>query len=533
MSVHRIFKLTRCLLRINTGFVRRPQASRGGTIRQRTAMLFAVGLLCGGSLIYSYVRMLHRAYASFLDMGIPAGFPIVFMGAFQLLLLFAGTFFIVHLFCYSGDDVELLHMPIEPGVLLTSKLLVAILYGYLLELLLLAPVFILYGAHHFSAGFAVTAAAALLAVPMISLVLLAAVAMISLKVAQRYTRVHPGLLGLAGCLLLVAGAAWKAGGVFRADAFGGLLERLNAFNGYHWSLASALLVGLSGTGLLLYGLAGRRLFRSGLILPRGAGSGNASAALATSAIRFHGRASPFVSCFVKEWRLFFREPVFVINGVFGILLPPLLLPLAFRQGTVDGGASMTFREGMEKEPFLTTIAALGVIVTTSAIHAAASSSVSREGRHFWICRMIPVPWETQLLAKLVFAFTLSCCGLVTNCLIFLLHFGYRPSQIVIIFTIGASFCWLWSVIGVLIDASRPKLDWVNKSEAVKQNLNVVLAMLVSLSLIALHGMLLVLALERGWSESGIWISLAAVPVVLSAALCFRLIAMCRRQERDG
>ena len=35
-----------------------------------------------------------------------------------------------------------------------------------------------------------------------------------------------------------------------------------------------------------------------------------------------------------------------------------------------------------------------------------------------------------------------------------------------------------SLVGMLIDASRPKLDWINEQQAIKQNVNVLLHMLV-------------------------------------------------------
>jgi ABC-2 type transport system permease protein len=41
-----------------------------------------------------------------------------------------------------------------------------------------------------------------------------------------------------------------------------------------------------------------------------------------------------------------------------------------------------------------------------------------------------------------------------------------------------------SLVGLLIDASRPKLDWINEQQAIKQNLNVMLHMLVGLLMAA-------------------------------------------------
>ncbi|XID93732.1 hypothetical protein ACF3MZ_04155 [Paenibacillaceae bacterium WGS1546] len=527
MDMLQIRRLARCILLMNVSFLQARHRPRQGGISLHTAVMLAIGLMTGGILIYSYVNMLNRAYRFFHEAGMPSAYLFVFLYAILLLLLFAGAFYTVHLFCYSRDYTGLLHLPIEPGALLTSKLLVSMLLGYVLELLLLVPVFGVYGAHRPSIGFAAAALAILLIMPVIPSVLLATIAMLALKASQRFRSVHPGLLGLAGSLLAVAVSGWLAGRRLQGEALSGLLDRAHEYEAFHYGMALAFLAAVSAASLPLYAQAGKRLFRGGLYVPRQ--PGRASAAPATAAGGFH-RHTPFVSCLIKERSLFFREPVYVINGLFGIVLPPLMLPLAFSSGS-SGEDAVTVREMAEQEPFFATLLALGVIVATSAINAVAPSSVSREGGQFWICRMIPVPWHIQVSAKLAFAFALSCCGLVMNSLIFWLYFGFSPTQVVIIFIIGFLYGALWSAIGVLIDVGRPKLDWVNKSEAIKQNLNVVLAMLVSFGLIGLLYVLLTFAVARDWREMAILFGIAAVAAVLNVTLYQGIVAMCRRQER--
>ncbi|PAD76473.1 hypothetical protein [Paenibacillus campinasensis] len=527
MNRLQIRRLTRCILLTNVNFLQARHWLRQGGISLHTTVMLAILLMIGSLLMYSYVNLLTKAYRFFHEAGAPSAYLIVFLCAILLLLLLASAFYTVHLFCYSRDYTGLLHMPIEPGTLLTSKLLVSLLLGYTLELLLLVPVFSVYGSHHPSMGFAAAALTIMLFMPVIPSVLLAVIAMLALKVSQCSMRVHPGWLGLAGSLLTVTGCGWLTGTLLQGDVLSKLLHLIHGSETWHYGIALALFAAVSALSLPLYVLASRRWFRSGLYLPM---QPRRAAPVSATATRPYSRRTPFVSCFIKELKLFFREPVYVINGLFGIVLPPLMLPLAFSMGSAGEDAG-TVREMVAQEPFFSLLLALGVIIATSAINPVASSSVSREGRHFWICRLVPLAWHSQVSAKLAFAYSLSCCGLLMNCFIFWLYFGFSLTQIVIIFSIGSLYAGLWSAIGVWIDTRRPKLNWLNKSEAVKQNLNVVLAMLVSFSLIGLLYYLLTFALEHNWGQAAILLGLAALATVLNVTWVQGIVAMCRKQER--
>ena len=47
----------------------------------------------------------------------------------------------------------------------------------------------------------------------------------------------------------------------------------------------------------------------------------------------YSSSSKLRSYFKKEYQTFFRNPVYVINGLFGIFVTPFLLPLSFRIST--------------------------------------------------------------------------------------------------------------------------------------------------------------------------------------------------------
>ena len=121
---------------------------------------------------------------------------------------------------------------------------------------------------------------------------------------------------------------------------------------------------------------------------------------------------------------------------------------------------------------------MAVVILTLSINVIASSSFSREGAKYWIAKIIPYSIKQQAFAKFLFSTSISTIGIVINCLIFKFYFQYDFIQITWIALFSIMFAVLWNLIGIFIDMKRPKLDWTNESEAIKQNINVLLSIVL-------------------------------------------------------
>jgi hypothetical protein len=523
MNMSTLGKLTRTLVLINMSFMNVRHTIKKKRFNLHAFMIAVTGIILAGALVTYYVNLLNKLYHYFYDVGIPTGYLLVFIGIFLLLLLLAATFFIVHLFFYSNDYQGLLYLPVKPEILLTSKLLVALLLGYLLELVFLVPALCVYGFYHLSIFFIVAGVMVFFTLPVIALTILALIMIFSLKMAQIKRRVNAGIMGFSSCLLVVVLASLIPASFLRRKTGAELLNEIIELNTIDYSMILVFLVGLAFGCLMSFFFVAKHLFSKGFYrVSNGALRERKPARIGDNQFR---KYNSFISYFRKEWYLFFREPVYVLNGLFSIIIPPFLLPLAFQLGEMGGDSREMIREAVEKEPFMATLLALGVIAITSAIHPVASSCVSREGRYFWICRIIPIPFQQQVLVKLAFASVLACCGLLMNGLVFLFYFGYSLKQFVIIFTIGLLFIGLSSLIGVLLDTFRPKLNWVNRSEAIKQNVNVVLAIFLSFGIIAIFYKCLEMAMSRNWGEATILSCIALTLIMLNILFFKGLVAV--------
>ena len=99
----------------------------------------------------------------------------------------------------------------------------------------------------------------------------------------------------------------------------------------------------------------------------------------------YNSSSKLRSYFKKEYQTFFRNPVYVINGLFGIFITPLLLPLSFRiSATAESIEQIRTLVSAPEFSFYAVLFAIAVIVLTSTINVVASSSFSGERVDFWI-----------------------------------------------------------------------------------------------------------------------------------------------------
>jgi ABC-2 type transport system permease protein len=123
---------------------------------------------------------------------------------------------------------------------------------------------------------------------------------------------------------------------------------------------------------------------------------------------------------------------------------------------------------------------VGASVFLASTNAITATSLSREGKEFFISKYIPLSYQQQIKAKLMSGYLFGFIGAV---LMLIAAIILIPMDAGIIgMTLAVSLTAIVPVleIGLLIDIFQPKLDWDNEQKAVKQNLNVIWSMLISI-----------------------------------------------------
>ncbi len=205
--------------------------------------------------------------------------------------------------------------------------------------------------------------------------------------------------------------------------------------------------------------------------------------------RDYAPRSPLAALFFRELNEAIKTPVYLLNGVLGVLMMPIVM------GGATVGALSSDEAGMLLEKmnellalipptdFMLILAALFSLICW--ITPIISTAVSREGQRLPITRMIPVPARTILNAKILVNFAINAVGaaIVAVMLVVLLGVGYVPhvlgSLVLVLLLTYAT-----SVVNLAVDTSRPMLNWKNENQVMKTNMNQTIGMLLSTLMMA-------------------------------------------------
>jgi len=125
--------------------------------------------------------------------------------------------------------------------------------------------------------------------------------------------------------------------------------------------------------------------------------------------------------------------------------------------------------------------------------------------------VIPVPAKQQVTAKLLHSMAISCLGILVTTTVLGIVLRLSLLRLFIIFTLCLLGNLLLNALNLLIDLLRPKLEWNDPQEAVKQNLNGLFSILFTFAALAVFAVLTVLLVKAGISE---WIIYAVLGLVM-------------------
>ena len=214
--------------------------------------------------------------------------------------------------------------------------------------------------------------------------------------------------------------------------------------------------------------------------------------LATSAVRKNAKhvdskvSSVRSAIIKKEFKTMLRTPTYVLNCMINVIIGPLLmvmLGLRMKESNTQGDTDIfDMLSGLLKEnqDMSYVVCAIITILTMFIIATAlvASTCVSREGKVYWLTKIMPVSLKDQINAKLICALIINVVCVITMMAIggVMFKLGFVPVLIGIIICIIASVTF--GDVGAIIDVMRPKIYWERETEAVKQNSNGMIAMAV-------------------------------------------------------
>jgi len=179
--------------------------------------------------------------------------------------------------------------------------------------------------------------------------------------------------------------------------------------------------------------------------------------------------------------------------------------------------------------------ALGIffafVVFASCSNGISSTSISREGKNLFILKYIPMKYTKQLMAKVLSAVALGMSGMVMVSIVGIAILKIPLDLVLLMIIVGTLGILFTSFIGIFIDLNFPKLNWDTEQKAVKQNLNVMISMIICIAIAGLTVFMIFKFKLTKWSSFILIVALyATLDVVLYYLLGTKGAKMLRKIE---
>lgn len=516
------------------------------TLLVGAGVTLAVAMLIG---VYSF--LMGSVYAAGSAMGSPQIVLAAALLGLQLFLLVTGIFYVIGVFFYSRDLSALLPLPLAPWQVLGSKFAVVMAYEYLMAVPILAPPMLFYGiGQSMGAAYWLKSAVIIIASPAIPMLLASLVAIVLMRLLNIGKRrdllaIVGGTLATVAILVINLLTQRFAQNDGAPDALTKLLADQallanavsSAFPPSAWATLALtetgpvsllyMLLFLGVSALLAWAmlwLAGKVYYAAAMKSEetdrRGRRAGRVKAASA-------GPAGPLRAMVLREFKLLLRTPAYAMNCLVGSLIIPVIIPLSMIQGDETTSGLLDLIRS-PRNSLAVTLGAAGVMLFASIINVTASTALSREGKTFWVSKMIPVTPRRQVYAKFLTAMAVASMGLALSVAMLLIFLKMDIGQCLLSLAMAFLGTVPVTAVNMLPDIIKPKLNWTNPYEAVKQNMNVLTSMLAACivtGFLVLAAVLLAFLKLPDWA---VYAGLAALTALLSAA-ALRVLAFASKR----
>ena len=148
-----------------------------------------------------------------------------------------------------------------------------------------------------------------------------------------------------------------------------------------------------------------------------------------------------------------------------------------------------------------------------------ASSVSLEGKSYWIVRSMPVETKKVLQAKLSLSNSLAIAPALLMTLAAALAMRLPAAETALLLACQLMFVLLTANVGLVEDLRHCNLDWINETQAAKQGAGVLLSMLLAFGFVVAVGALyffLLAVLMPATAALGLILALMAILYALTA-----------------
>ena len=471
-------------------------AAFSGQNRKRKAQTKGKAVGYALLMLYCFCAFTFLFYTSFSQLAaafFPAGLGWLYFAMFAIMafaLMFIGSVFTAKSQLFEAKDNELLlSMPVRPGMILLSRMAALLVMNFVFELVVALPVLAAWLQYGSVSGAGVLSFLVIvLALPLFSLAVSCLFAwLISLITSHmRNTTVVTMVLSVV-FLLAYFVFCFRMNAYVTTLAVNGaaIAGALRAALPLVWLGQAAADGNFAGLGLTLlwtvlpfvlaYALLARSFVRI-VTTHRG-----------QVKIQYEKKAMQVLpqrtALYRRELARLTSSSGYMLNAGLGLVFEIVLAVLAIvkRRELLAALTAMP-----ELYAAAAPILLLAGMMVSGMVYFTASS-VSLEGKNYWIVRSMPVETKKILQAKLNLSNSLAICPALIMMLAASLALRLSAAQTALLLGCQLMFVLLAANVGLVEDLRHCNLDWINETQAAKQGAGVFLSMLIDFGFVLAVG----------------------------------------------
>ena len=455
----------------------------------------------------------------------------------------------INLLYFTKDTEAILPLPLKPYQIILARTNVIILVGYFVNIIIGLIPLVIYGIMlNCGVWYYVSVILALLILPILPIILVSLLVMIIMsfsKITKNRNRfqLFATILVIALVIAFSVFITKIEGETITDEQMIQMLSQANSMvdiiKGYFPTLQYAIdavlsssivsglieflkLIGFTAIAYVLYVLLAQKLYFKGLI-------GNLYSGLKKSnkKVNLNSKNTTISRSYIaKEFKILFRNPVFLVQCILPAVLFPVLIVgivlVGFSGEELQNIRNVAVITEGDKSMFFFII--LAAIQFFSMIIYVSATAISRDGSNAVFMKYIPVSLFKQYVYK-------TMPNIIMNIIMIVLTLGIARyiidisvMDMLIVLIISAIIAVFQSFLLILIDLKRPKLQWSSEYAVVKQNMNLIFPMIFAFVNIGL-----ILAIISLMERLPVYLSVATIGVLYLIATWILLKYMENKQ----
>ena len=188
---------------------------------------------------------------------------------------------------------------------------------------------------------------------------------------------------------------------------------------------------------------------------------------------------PTISLYKKELKRYLSSPLYVLNTSFGCIIVILLILsiLLFNDNVISRFDKIINLNEMVKSNIVIILSMLCALSSTT------NSSISLEGKSFWIIKMLPISNSKIFLSKIMVNLTILIPTILISGTFFGIYLGFTLIDFVFLYLILLAYSLFAAINGVLVNLIFPKFDYELEVKVIKQSMAVFVSLLVGVLMV--------------------------------------------------